>query len=133
MLYYLRLMTSGDGLVRNWILASSIERNVWTWCQYDQHFTCSCFVWKLYVQTFGYFSVLTLCVGFFWQKEIGIKAARKMLVKLTDWWWQCEQHFTYSFLKTKFFWVPFLYLQFVFVFYWQMVSGKKVARKLLAN
>ncbi len=30
------------------------------------------------------FSVLTLCVCIFWQKEIGIKAARKMLVKLTD-------------------------------------------------
>ncbi len=49
--------------------------------QFHQHFTRALFVQKLCVQIFCNY---ILCLYFFWQKNIGVKPARKMLVKLTE-------------------------------------------------
>jgi len=49
-------------------------------CQFHQHFTLTFFVQKCFAQLYSYYS---LVLGFFWRKDIGEKAARKMLMKLT--------------------------------------------------
>ena len=52
---------------------------LYTRCQFDQHFKSS--IWhKIVIQRF---SVITVCVYIFCQKEIVKKAARKILMKLT--------------------------------------------------
>jgi hypothetical protein len=57
-----------------------IQRTLYNRCQFHQHFMSRFFVLKLFVQLF-----CTCILGFnlFWRKEIGRKAALKMLMKLT--------------------------------------------------
>ena len=53
-----------------------------TMCQFHQHFMSSFFCTKVFWAAFLY---LRLRFVFFWRKDIGAKAACKMLVKLTTW------------------------------------------------
>ncbi len=50
------------------------------WCQFHQHFICIFFIQKCFSK---FFSSLQFGFLIFWQKNIGKKATRKMLVKLT--------------------------------------------------
>jgi hypothetical protein len=62
-----------------------------TWCQFHQYFTSSFFIRKFFCAAF-----VCLQCGFviFWQKDLGAKAAHKMLVTDT---WLCG---VYTGLKT---------------------------------
>ena len=57
-----------------------LDQHCTTLTQIHQHFTSSFFVRKYFMQLLCAYS---LGLKFFWQKEIGAKAAHKMLVKLT--------------------------------------------------
>jgi hypothetical protein len=63
---------------RNWY----VKATVITRCQFHQHFTCAFFVQKCLRS----FSLVTVWLCNFWSKEIGAKAAHKMLMKLTTDW-----------------------------------------------